>query len=144
MRLMIPLMMTLAFGACGDSTAPTDAPAEATAEKGKAGKAGKSGKGGKAGKAGKKKPAPTCPTSAELATALTESALASTVQMTGMAPEVACAGRFAKADTVPPEGGAVTSVLFRHTDARWVPVKAGTGQFCAGATPANVAAKLGC
>ena len=78
MRLMIPLMMTLAFGACGDSTAPTDAPAEATAEKGKAGKAGKSGKGGKAGKAGKKKPAPTCPTSAELATALTEKLTSST------------------------------------------------------------------
>ena len=144
MRLMIPLMFALALGACGDTPAPTDAPTEATAEKGKAGKAGKVGTGGKAGKAGKKKPPPTCPTSAELASALGESALASTVQMTGMAPEVACAGRFAKADTVPPEGGAVTSVLFRHADGRWVPVKAGTGQFCAGATPANVATKLGC
>jgi hypothetical protein len=142
MRLMIPLLFSLALGACGDASAPKDAPADAPKDAPAA--KGQKGKAGKAGKAGKKKPTPTCPTSAELATALTESALASTVQMTGMAPEVACAGRFAKADTVPPEGGAVTSVLFRHADGRWVPVKAGTGQFCAGATPANVATKLGC
>lgn len=142
MRLMIPLLIALGLGACGSASedATTAAPKDAPAAKGQKAKAGKAGKAGK----GKKKPMPTCPTSAELATALTESALASTVPMTAMAPEVTCAGRFAKANTVPPEGGAVSSVLFRHTDGRWVPVKAGTGQFCAGATPANVAAKLGC
>lgn len=142
MRLMIPLLLALGLGACGSASdeASTSAPKDAPAAKGQKAKAGKGGKAGKA----KKKPAPTCPTGEELASALAASALASTVQLTGMAPEVACAGRFAKGDTVPPEGGAATSVLFRHADGRWVPVKAGTGQFCAGATPANVATKLGC